>query len=179
MGYPKRDGKSFSLFSVVSFRNDECTTTMDPAMNGVCLSSTECSDTDGTASGNCASGFGVCCFHMVETCTAANTISHNVTYLQNENYPTAITAALACTYNIQGGTDICQVRIDYDNLVLAQPNLVAPVAPLIVPAVGQCLTDTLVVAIPNGAATAGFCGTLPVKHKVMGNYIKLQREVYS
>ena len=49
--------------SVVSFKNEECTTTMDPAMNGLCVSSDDCSETKGTASGNCASGFGVCCFH--------------------------------------------------------------------------------------------------------------------
>ena len=28
---------------------------------GVCLSSTECNSKSGTADGNCASGFGVCC----------------------------------------------------------------------------------------------------------------------
>lgn len=159
-GYPKRDGKSFSLFSVVSFKNEECTTTMDPAMNGLCVSSDECGENGGTASGNCASGFGVCCFHTADTCTAANTISHNVTYLQNENFPTAITTALTCTYNIQGASDICQIRIDYDNLVIAQPALVAAGGVT----VGQCGTDTLTVGITNGATTSPLCGTLSGQH---------------
>ena len=53
----------FNDSSVVSFKNEECTTTMSTAMNGLCVSSEDCTETSGTASGNCASGFGVCCFH--------------------------------------------------------------------------------------------------------------------
>ena len=48
-----------SLFSVVQFKNNECTATS--GLTGVCYSSTECTDNGGSASGNCASGFGVCC----------------------------------------------------------------------------------------------------------------------
>merc|ERR1712088_289158 len=59
-------GKAFSLFSVVTFKNEECTTTMDPAMNGICQSVEDCTESGGTASGNCASGFGVCCFHKLD-----------------------------------------------------------------------------------------------------------------
>ena len=57
-----RTTKSFSLFSVVTFKNEECTTIMDTGMNGLCQSVNDCSENSGTASGNCASGFGVCCF---------------------------------------------------------------------------------------------------------------------
>ena len=58
--------KSFSLFSVVSFPNRECTTssdTSDTIVNGVCQRDDECTSNGGTPSGNCASGFGVCCFY--------------------------------------------------------------------------------------------------------------------
>ena len=58
--------KSFSLFSVVSFPNRECTTssdTSDTIVNGVCQRDDECISNGGTPSGNCASGFGVCCFY--------------------------------------------------------------------------------------------------------------------
>ena len=58
-----RTTKSFSLFSVVTFKNEECTTVMDSGMNGLCQSVNDCSENSGTASGNCASGFGVCCFY--------------------------------------------------------------------------------------------------------------------
>ncbi len=53
----------FSLFSVVTFPNNECTTTGTNPMTGVCQTTEECSDNSGTASGNCASGFGVCCMY--------------------------------------------------------------------------------------------------------------------
>jgi hypothetical protein len=63
MAKDARDKKSFSLFSVVTFPNSECTTAMDAAMQGVCQTGEECRDKGGTWSGNCASGFGVCCFY--------------------------------------------------------------------------------------------------------------------
>ena len=56
--------ESFSLFSVLSFPNDECTTTKptEPQTSGICLTESECTQTLGVAEGNCASGFGVCCY---------------------------------------------------------------------------------------------------------------------
>ena len=53
---------SFSLFSVVQFPNDECTTT-ESSVKGTCKSADECGSTKGVSSGNCASGFGVCCYN--------------------------------------------------------------------------------------------------------------------
>ena len=55
---------AFSLFSVVSFDNMQCQTNMDTTttMYGVCFTAEECTSKGGIASGNCASGFGVCCF---------------------------------------------------------------------------------------------------------------------
>jgi len=119
-------GKAFSLFSVVTFKNEECTTTMDPAMNGICQSTEDCTESGGTASGNCASGFGVCCFHKVDgDCTGnQQAVENNVTYIQSPNYPTALTgtgSALTCTYTITGASNICQIRLDFDNLVLDSP----------------------------------------------------------
>ena len=54
---------AFSLFSVVSFPNEECTTTSSSSLNGVCKTAEECTDSGGTSMGNCASGFGICCLH--------------------------------------------------------------------------------------------------------------------
>ena len=53
-------GKLFSIFSVVAFPNDECTTETN-SVRGVCFSEDDCGTKGGTASGTCASGFGVCC----------------------------------------------------------------------------------------------------------------------
>ena len=48
----------------MTFPNAECKTTLmtDPITNGVCLASYECSEAGGKPEGNCASGFGVCCY---------------------------------------------------------------------------------------------------------------------
>ena len=52
---------SFSLFSIVKFGNDECTTEISPDIKGICRSAEDCSAVGGIADGKCASGFGVCC----------------------------------------------------------------------------------------------------------------------
>jgi len=152
-------GKAFSLFSVVTFKNEECTTTMDPAMNGICVSSTDCSDSGGTASGNCASGFGVCCFHKVDgDCTGnQQAVTHNVTYIQSPNYPTALTgagSALTCTYTVAGATNICQLRLDFDNLVLDTPGADGAVAAI----------DRLTIAVPNAANPPTISGVNTGQH---------------
>lgn len=48
-----------SLFTIVSFQNDPCTS--GTGNNGTCYSSSDCSRLGGSSSGSCASGFGVCC----------------------------------------------------------------------------------------------------------------------
>ena len=56
--------ESFSLFSVVTFPNMECGTTLsvEPKSSGLCLTAEECTEAGGVPEGNCASGFGICCF---------------------------------------------------------------------------------------------------------------------
>ncbi len=48
----------FSLFSIVTFKNDGCASSSGSSTtrNGTCYTATECSNKGGTASGNCASG---------------------------------------------------------------------------------------------------------------------------
>merc|ERR1719225_730195 len=63
-----RQKKQFSLFSVVTFPNDQCTGKSSSSSNeikGTCFTSSECSGKSGTADGNCAAGFGVCCSYSV------------------------------------------------------------------------------------------------------------------
>ena len=52
---------AISLFSVVQFPNEECTTGKDNSVKGICMNSDECTQKGGTSDGNCASGFGMCC----------------------------------------------------------------------------------------------------------------------
>merc|ERR1711936_306544 len=127
---PSRDAKAFSLFSVVTFPNEECRTLMTGEMFGQCVTSEECTTSGGSASGNCASGFGVCCFRFVEAtgATATVTVSNDLTYIQSADFPTAVgnTAPVtAATYDfeIAGDASICQIKLDFDTAVLSQPTV--------------------------------------------------------
>merc|ERR1719201_135843 len=57
----QRNGKVYSLFSVVQFPNQVCSTTSGTYSNGTCITSSECTSRGGTTQGSCAAGFGVCC----------------------------------------------------------------------------------------------------------------------
>jgi len=122
----KRKEKNFSLFSVVTFKNEECTsetTFTGGARAGTCYSTTECSDKKGTASGNCAAGFGVCCM-FTDTTSATASITENRTWIRNKEYPSYATATTAqdFTYTIKKmNTDICQVRLDFEQFQIAGP----------------------------------------------------------
>jgi len=156
--------RAFSLFSVVSFPNDECTTTTDATMKGICRTAEECGDSGGTESGNCASGFGVCCYHTI---VAAGEITNNLTYIQNTGYPTttgstADTASKSAAFTVKGGANICQVRLDFDDVELLQP------------VAGVCTAtthDQLTIASTSQALTGvtNLCGTLTGSHLYLNN----------
>merc|ERR1711874_932375 len=82
---PSRAPKVFSLFSIVQFPNTASTSTSSTYSNGTCLTSSECSAKSGSAQGNCAAGFGVCCIFSVSA--SASSISENLTYIVNPSYP--------------------------------------------------------------------------------------------
>merc|ERR1712141_835413 len=114
-----RTQKHFSLFSVVTFKNEECTsetTLTGGARKGTCYTTTECSDKSGLKSGNCASGFGVCCV-FIDNGSATKTFTENRTHIRNSEYPSYATAtakANSIIYTIdKAQDDICQVRLDF------------------------------------------------------------------
>merc|ERR1711976_20353 len=145
-----RDPKAISLFSVVTFPNDKCQTQTN-GIEGVCFSSTECSDKGGTADGNCASGFGVCCKFQITAC--GGTVNENTTYIENKGYPTKLsTVSDSCVYTVKAcQDDICQVRLDFDEFILP------------VESTGQCSAATngakLVADSPTGRDPPSICGT--------------------
>ena len=47
------------LFTVVQFPNDACTSSS--GLTGTCVTAAQCDERAGTANGNCAASFGVCC----------------------------------------------------------------------------------------------------------------------
>merc|ERR1719373_1209431 len=109
-----RDSKQFSLFSVVQFPNDECTSSSSSTTNGTCYTSSECGSRGGTASGSCAAGFGVCC--VISTTTCGSTISTNTSYIRNPGYPSTYTPTTGgtCVFTINKvSDDICQLRLDF------------------------------------------------------------------
>ena len=53
----KREGRLLSLFNVITFRNEACTTTAaSGGLTGTCLPMAECVSQGGAVSGNCAAG---------------------------------------------------------------------------------------------------------------------------
>merc|ERR1712223_1718882 len=121
-----RNSKHFSLFSVVQFNNEECTTDTTPAGGttaGTCYTSTECTDKGGTSAGKCASGFGVCCVFLNIGEVNAQ-IMENRTRIRNGEYPQPDAApanqAIAYTVN-KMQSDICQLRLDFATFVIAGP----------------------------------------------------------
>jgi len=113
-----RQLKQLSLFSVVQFPNDECTSsTTSPTTMGTCLTSSECTSRSGTGSGSCAAGFGVCCVVSTSTCGAS--VSTNITYIRNPGYPSSYTPTSAgtCSFTIdKASDDICQLRLDFETM---------------------------------------------------------------
>jgi len=152
----KREGKAFSLFSVVTFANDECVSSS--GLSGICQTSTECSDNKGTATGNCASGFGVCCVYTDTTCGTDTAIKHNCTYIQNPGYSsTYATSGKTCSFKISGSADICQIRLDF---------VVGTFDPTTTSS-GACGTDKVSVTSPSSTKLMQFehlCGDLKGDH---------------
>ena len=58
-----RGEKALSVFNVVTFPNTACGASN--GYNGTCFTASECEAKGGTASGTCASSFGVCCVFSI------------------------------------------------------------------------------------------------------------------
>merc|ERR1711899_609036 len=169
---PARDKKAFSLFSVVTFPNAECTTDTTPAMTGICVTAEECSndgDVIAQAQGNCASGFGVCCMRRAEGNPNA-AITSGLTYVQSPDFPQAVTAlnpaggaavaAVQRDFNIMGGANVCQIRFDFITASVTGPG-----------ATGTCATDSISVNTPTRTplqtGVAALCGVLTGQHLIV------------
>merc|ERR1739848_337310 len=174
LALPRRDAKAFSLFSVVTFPNEECRTMMTGEMFGQCVTSEECTTSGGSPSGNCASGFGVCCFRFVEATGTTTTVTVNtdVTYIQSEDFPTAVgntapVTAATHTFQIAGDASICQIKLDFDTAVLSQPTAANSGTTTLGVCRGAGTTgDALTVTTADGSfpGFSQLCGTLTGQH---------------
>lgn len=167
---PERTAKHFSLFSVVTFKNEECTSETSitgGATQGTCYTSTECSDKNGMKSGNCASGFGVCCVFLDIT-AATGTITNNRTRLRNAEFPAVAAAVTLQTivYTLQKmSSDICQIRLDFDTFVIAGPaNTLETILGLTWAGQTHCINDFLTFVQTGGALVPHMCGSLTGEH---------------
>merc|ERR1712226_718920 len=132
-----------SLFTIVSYKNEGCIAT--GGNNGTCYSSSDCTRLNGQAAGSCASGFGVCCLFS-KTC--GESTSTNCTYFQNAGFPSTFDNVGSCQLTINKcSPDVCQLRLDFDNFVLAQPEATDHV----------CQDDQFIVS--GGAPIPAICGT--------------------
>merc|ERR1712173_500253 len=146
--------KAKALFNVVSFPNTACVATS--GFNGTCYTAAECSSMGGTASGTCASSFGVCCVFSI---SCGSSSSANNTYAIISSYSTS-TDSDPCTYKFcKTNSDVCKLRIDFDTMVLAGPTgLSSTVAATDGPNLGDCSYDSLTVTNPGGASPPVICG---------------------
>jgi hypothetical protein len=149
-----RGGKALSVFNVVKFPNDACGASN--GFNGTCYTTSECSALGGTASGTCASSFGVCCVFSI---ACGGSSSANNSYAIISSYSTS-TDSDPCTYTFcPTSTDVCKLRIDFDTMVLTAPSGVSstPAAADSI-TVGDCTVDSLTVSNPGGSTPPTICG---------------------
>ncbi|XP_034942135.1 uncharacterized protein [Chelonus insularis] len=112
----QRKEKFFPLFSVVRFANSECSGSNN--LNGTCFTRRECSNYKGSSAGSCANGLGVCCTFKRECGTTTNV---NNTYFTNPGY--SYEGGERCMITVyRCNSNICQLRIDFMELRLTQPN---------------------------------------------------------
>ena len=153
-----RDDRVLSVFNVVSFPNTACGALN--GYNGTCFTASECEAKGGSASGACASSFGVCC---VFTLTCGGSSSANNSYAKIDSYSVSSDED-PCTYTFcKTNADVCKLRIDFDTMVLSSPTTYAAQSPaantyLLGAKMGDCVTDTLTVSNPGGAVPPTICG---------------------
>jgi len=147
------DAKRFlSLFTIVSFKNDACTS--QTGVNGTCFSARDCESQGGIKSGTCASGFGVCCLFS-STCGGVTNI--NGTYFQSTGYPSTYDSVGSCQLTVNKCADsVCQLRLDVENMVLAQPEATDH----------KCDFDQFIVT--GGSPIPAICGTNSGLHSKYG-----------
>merc|ERR1712088_1172888 len=167
-----KEAKAFSLFNVVTFQNDACTstsiTTQSGARSGQCFTAEECTAKGGTASGGCAMGFGTCCLFTQSEC--GGQVDNNCTHIQNDGFPTALTGTATtalpnCNYQInKAQADVCSLRLDFLTFNTQAGN-VALVTAAIGDSAGACRDTFGVITNTNGAgATPVICGQNDGQH---------------
>jgi len=159
----ERDQKSFSLFSVLKWKNTACQAVSDDTLQGVCVTAQECDDKGGDKDGNCAAGFGACCVLTLSGTDTApgGTVTENCTFIQNVDYPSAEVNTRTYSYMVtKCSSEICQVRLDFLVANFAQP----------VAATGSCAgddRDRILLDAGGNDPDRTLCGDLTGQHVYM------------
>merc|ERR1712212_346323 len=166
--YVPRNKRAIGIFNVVKFPNDACDSN-SASMNGTCYTSEECSSKGGTASGECAEGYGVCCVLSV---ACAGSTSENGTYFSQASSTDPAkdsTTSQSCTYTICPiTTSVNRIRLDLAEFSIAGPTEVADQTgggvgtQAQAAAMGYCSTDSFTV---TGAPV--ICGTNMGQHLIV------------
>jgi len=157
----ERNDRMFSLFSVVQFKNDPCTSNDKISSastnyrNGTCVTSSECIERSGSAKGNCAAGFGVCCVQKIDDDSDTD-VNYNDTYIQNPDYPSSYGDESSITYKVSKiESDICFLRLDFEMFDVVQQ----PVTALCATGDHLSITNT-----GSGLDYPSICGNLAGSH---------------
>ena len=122
-------------------------------LKGVCVSGSQCNARGGIILGTCAQGFGSCCVLYVSDCPSDN-FQFNMTYIVNPGYPATTQTAGTCRYTLpKVSSDICRIRLDFVDAVLADPSTA-----------GLCTTDYFTATQKTGPTIPPICGTNTGQH---------------
>jgi len=147
--------KAISIFNVVKFKNDVCAGGGN--QNGTCYTAEECSAIDGTASGTCAEGYGVCC---IVSLSCGSSSKQNCTYMVQA--ATTAPTTNPCTYTIcPMSSNICRIRLDFATFVIG-----GPTSGTFTQDRGACITDTFTASSSAGAVPV-ICGTNTGQHMIV------------
>jgi len=161
--------KSIGIFNVVKFPNSVCNAD-NTNMNGTCYTAEECESRDGTASGSCAEGYGVCC---IITVACGGTTAENCTYLQQEasNSPRfdSDTLDTQCSYKICPQTSsVNRIKLELRTFTIAPPGVPTALDGAAVGTdfmntnIGQCIDDTF-----SAGNSPIICGTNSGQHMIV------------
>ncbi|XP_059614664.1 uncharacterized protein LOC132260513 [Phlebotomus argentipes] len=123
-----RQGRFFPFYTIGRFQNSVCTGGNN--LLGTCQVNGECSENGGISTGSCSTvtSQAVCCVYQM---ACGRSTSYNNTYFYNPGFPTSYRGGERCSVQVSRCDDtICQLRVDFLDFSLAQPN-----------GDGSCLTD--------------------------------------
>ncbi|XP_067132852.1 uncharacterized protein [Centruroides vittatus] len=125
---------------------------------GVCMEPKICAWKGGVEVGSCQQGRRICC-SASRSC--GQTVSVNESYFINPEYPESLSSARACSVRLASVSDLCQVRLDFEDFILRGPDS----------STGRCEHDALrVTGGDRNDLVPSFCGSNSGQHAYIEVY---------